>query len=444
MTLLVPVALFGWIPLILLLFALLPSRRAVAVSFVAGWLLLPMAGYGIPGLPDYTKMTATSVGVLIGVVLFDAGRLFAFRVRLIDLPMVVWCTCPFVSSVVNGLGAYDGFSSVLYQTERWGVPYFIGRLYFSDLEGLRELALGIFVGGLAYVPLCLYEIRMSPQLHEMVYGFHQHSFDQTMRFGGWRPTVFLQHGLMVAMWMTSGSVVGVWLWRSGSLTRLGRVPVWAILPFQVGTTILCKSLGALILLAAGLGLLFLNRFRVLAILAVAAPAIYMVVRIEGWYPQVIIDAIARISEGHAGSLEFRVTQERFLIERALDQPLFGWGAHDRNRIFDEEGRDRSVTDSLWIITVGQKGLVGLAALTASLLAGVAGILIGTRPVHWAHPSLAPAVGLSVVVLLFTCDCLLNGMINPVYTLAAGGLAGTVGCQKTLRARPHAAERTVAA
>ena len=34
---------------------------------------------------------------------------------------------------------------------RWQLPYLIGRLYFSDAEGLRELAIGIVIGGLACV-----------------------------------------------------------------------------------------------------------------------------------------------------------------------------------------------------------------------------------------------------------------------------------------------------
>ena len=72
---------------------------------------------------------------------------------------------------------------------RWPAP--------NDPASQRTLLISIFIGGLLYVPLCLFEIRMSPQLHKLVYGFHQHIFAQTFRFEGWRPTVFLQHGLAV-------------------------------------------------------------------------------------------------------------------------------------------------------------------------------------------------------------------------------------------------------
>ena len=186
MTILVPVALFGWIPLILLLFLLATPRRAVIVAFIGAWLFLPMASYAVLALPDFTKMTATSYGAMLGVVLFDATRLIRFRPSWIDIPIVVYCAVPMATSLLNGLGVYDGASAIAASVITWGLPYFIGRLYFSDLAGLRELAIGIFVGGLVYLPLCLYEIRMSPQLHNMFYGYHQHDFGMTRRLGGWR------------------------------------------------------------------------------------------------------------------------------------------------------------------------------------------------------------------------------------------------------------------
>ena len=81
-----------------------------------------------------------------------------------------------VMNGINGIGVYDGASMVLTQMFTWGLPYLIGRIYFNDLESLRELAIGMFLGGLIYVPLCIIDMRMSPQLHVWVYGFRQHAF----------------------------------------------------------------------------------------------------------------------------------------------------------------------------------------------------------------------------------------------------------------------------
>ena len=171
MNILCYIALFGWIPVILLLFATLPSRRAVVAASISAWLFLPVAQFPLPGLPDYTKVSATTAGLLLGTVLFDGGRFSGLRLRWFDLPILVWCVIPFASSVANSLGAYDGLSGVVNRTLTWALPYLIGRAYFSDLDGLRELATGILVGGLIYMPLCLWEIRMSPQLHRVIYGY---------------------------------------------------------------------------------------------------------------------------------------------------------------------------------------------------------------------------------------------------------------------------------
>ena len=108
----VTVALFGWIPLVLVLFTFLPARRAVVTSSIAAWLLLPPVGIDLPGLPNYDKAAAATVGILLATLIFQPHRLMQFRLRWFDLPMLLWCTCPFVSSVLNGLGAYDGMSTV--------------------------------------------------------------------------------------------------------------------------------------------------------------------------------------------------------------------------------------------------------------------------------------------------------------------------------------------
>lgn len=244
---------YGWIAVVLALFSALPARRAAIVSFIGAWLFLPQGAFALQGLPDVTRITVTSFSVLLGVLLFDAGRLMQYRPSWVDLPMVIWYACPLASSITNGLGAYDGFSTILQRLATWGAPYLIGRLYFNTLPALRELAIGILIGGLIYVPLCLIEVRFSPQLHRWVYGQRHFDFSQTYRWGGYRPTVFMQHGLMVALWMISATLVAAWLWMSGSLKRLSSIPISVLFGALLVTSILCKSAGALALMMVGLG-----------------------------------------------------------------------------------------------------------------------------------------------------------------------------------------------
>src|SRR6202044_409173 len=104
--------------------------------------------------------------------LFDGRRWVTFRTRWFDLPVIVLCICPLISSLTNDLGLRDGIAEARYQTIVWGIPYLMGRIYLGDPAGLRALTLGIVLGGMLYVPFCLIELRMSPQLHRLLYGFH--------------------------------------------------------------------------------------------------------------------------------------------------------------------------------------------------------------------------------------------------------------------------------
>jgi hypothetical protein len=162
----IPVALLGWIPLSLALFVVLRPQQAVICGIVGAWLLLPPASLAISGLPDYDKSMASTVGICLATLIFQPNRLLGFRPRWFDVAIVAWCACPMISSLENGLGAYDGFSAVLSTIVRWALPYFIGRLYFGTLEELRELSVGVVVGGLIYVLPTLFEMRMSPWLRQ--------------------------------------------------------------------------------------------------------------------------------------------------------------------------------------------------------------------------------------------------------------------------------------
>ena len=425
MTFLVPVTLFGWIPCVILLFVLFPPRRAVIASFLLAWLFLPMAGYGVPGLPDYTKMSATTFGVLIGAALFDTDRLLGWRPKWVDLPMMLYCTSPLMSSYLNGLGLYDGISQVVNQWIIWGLPYLIGRIYFTDLEGLRELAIGIFIGGLIYLPFCWFEVRFSPQLHKWIYGFRQHSFIQNVRDGGYRPMVFMQHGLMVGMWIGMTTLIGVWLWRSKTVEKVWDVPMYVLMPAMFLTVYLCKSKYAVLLLATGMGALFVTKWvrtKALLVCLLLVPLGYTFVRANGI---VTGEGIIKISENIFGeerskSLAVRINNEHLLAQRAMEKPFFGWGGWGGYRVQDETGKGL-VTDSLWIITLGKAGWVGLIGLMSMLLLPMFLVIKDWRVELWQHPLVAPVVVLGMVVALYMFDHLMNGMVNPIFMLAAGAV-----------------------
>src|SRR5262245_36729376 len=156
------IVLAGWIPVVFFLFLALPRRTALLVALVGGWLFLPVGIIRRQGFPDFDKTNATAFAPLIAVLLLDTSRLLRFRPGWRDLPVALLCVAPLFSSLSNGLGAYDGFASILPAAAAWGIPWLLGRLYLRDADGMKQLARAIVVGGSIYVPLCLYEIRMSP------------------------------------------------------------------------------------------------------------------------------------------------------------------------------------------------------------------------------------------------------------------------------------------
>jgi hypothetical protein len=426
-----PLVMFLWIPAVLYLFSRFPARKAVVISFIVAWLYLPQAELDLPGIPDYTKASATCYGILLATFIYDAGRFSTFRFGWVDVPMAIWCLfCPFTSSITNGLGAYDGFSATLGQVVTWGIPYFLGRIYINNLEGFRLLAMGIFMGGLSYVPLCLFENRFSPQLHRIVYGDHAFAdFGQSIRLGGFRPTIFLQHGLAVGAFMMVATLCGVWLWQTKAVKKVWNIPIkWAVAALFV-TFILVRSTGAYALFAAGLGIMFVGkRFRtalpVFLIIGAIGVYLYISAATENYITDQLIDTLSQVfPPERIESLEFRFDNEELLVDKARIRPWFGWGGFGRALVATDEYGGQTIQDSLWIIAFGHNGAVGLISLFTGMLLPVIALFWSRYPARlWFNPKVAPTVVLAIGVVLYMTDSILNALVNPIYVVAAGGIA----------------------
>ncbi|MEG4488323.1 MULTISPECIES: O-antigen ligase domain-containing protein [unclassified Microcoleus] len=429
MVALIPLAMFGFIPLVFYLFVRFPAQRAVIISFVAAWLFLPQASYPIPSLPAYTKISAACYGILLGTLIYDTARLTSFKPGWLDLPMVIYCLCPIVSQLSNG---GSPISPTLNQIVAWGLPYFLGRLYVGSLDGLRQLAIGIFAGGLAYMPFTLIEGVRGPILHQMVYGVNAfEDWGQARRLGGWRPVVFMQHGLMVGLWMMTAALIAVWLWQTGTLKKFQGRNIKTLAIILTIAFFLCRSTGAYSLFVFALIVLFSAKwFRTsLPLLFIIGYIVfYLYLAASGQFSSKdVIDFITQIfGEERAASLKFRFDMEEILGEKARQSFLFGWGDSGGNRVYDGYGNDISVTDSLWIIAFGTNGAVGLASLFSSLLLPVIVFCLSKYPARtWSNPKVAPAAALVVALTMYVFDCVLNAMTNPIFAMIAGGISGLV-------------------
>lgn len=442
MTIQAQIAMIAWLPIVFYLFTRFKTQEAVIISFIVAWLFLPQrTGFVFPGLPDYERMSATVYSILLATIIHDFQRINKFNLSWIDLPMVIWCICPLFSSVSNGLGIYDGISQSLSQTVAYGGPYFIGRIYLNNLAGMRKLAICIFISGLAYVPLCLYEIRFSPQLHRIIYGYHGNpAFIQTIRYGGYRPTVFMEHGLAVGMWMMAATLIGIWLCKTGVVEQVYGVPMSWLIATLLATFILVKSTGAYALLFIGTVVLFVVwqlRTSIVLLLVIFSTVLFLQqnVSANSHLTDTIITTLDNynVPKDRIKSLEFRFDNEEILADRAREKIIFGWGGWGRNRVYDYNWRgelvDTSVTDSLWILAFGTNGLVGLISLYSSVFIPVLFFIVSYPAKNWSTNKIAPAAAIAVIITMYMLDCTLNDQPNPIFTLATGGISGLIVVNK---------------
>lgn len=420
--------LFAWPLLMLAAATVIPVRKVVLISILGGNLFLPATGIAISGFPNYTKLLAAGLGALLPAFFFAAPKLLSWRPKPYDLFFVGFLIAPAISSLVNGLGPYDATSNLVNRFLEWGIAYWIGRALFTDLGALRDLCVAVVVSGMLYAPLCLYEIRMSPQLSNMIYGFRPSSFLMTKRMGGWRPMVFMQHGLAVAVWMAGTALVAWILWRSKAIRDIWGIPIAWIAIGLVIVTIGLRSIGAAALLLgliAAAEFIQLSRLRIVLLAMVLVPMGYIGLRSIGWDGQQLVRLAEATVEERAGSLNMRLENDTIIAEKAMNKPIFGWGSWGRWRVKDEFGVDITVSDSWWAILLGSTGFFGLICTYATFISPLiplsrhkarSRIFIGPLGAAWA-------VGFGI--LLFVLDTLLNAMPNTSFMLMSATLVSVL-------------------
>lgn len=438
-----------FVPIALALFAVLGARRAALYVLLGGMLFLPEGvNFDAPLIPPLGKHEVAGLSTLLGCLLFSPALLRRARPgRGLDVVLVVMLLAiiPTVfqnEERLNGLPFRQGMAlrdfpafAIRAALLAW-LPFVLGRALVRTPEDLARLWRTLLALASVYSVLMLFEIRMSPNLHRWVYGYHaREDFLQTMRWGGYRPTVFMEHGLAVGIFALIACLFAA---TAGRLrrTRWG-LPSWLWLGYLVAVFILCKSTGAI---ALGLVLIPAARLarprtqvRLAAVLAVACIA-YPALKVTGAFPEQGLLDLARSasSEDRAQSLAFRFDNDRILLDHAREKIWFGWGGFGRNLVYTPQGEPASVTDGFWIIQLGSFGVVGLAALLTILTGPIFIALRRVRSI--ADPAAALQVGaLAMAVAVYTFDLLPNGMFTNIPFFFAGALLGA--CQALPRWAP---------
>lgn len=427
------VSLFLWVPVTAWLFKRFrPAEAAIWAILLSINYLPEVVAIDPPLLPPMDKTSMAAMWCFIACLIKARGRLASAKpFRGIDILFIFVLIGNVGTSLTNSdplvtgpivrpaLGLYDSLALSIKDTLNIYLPFFIGRSMVRNRNDLADLTRILLQTGLVYTLLALFEIRMSPQLHNTFYGFHQMDFSMTMRFGGYRPTIFMQTGMAVAMYLLGSSMMAIARYRAG-MAKLWQV---LYLPFIV---VICKSSGAVIYgILLWPVLWFSKKFRLFVpTFFVATALLYPVLRSTDIFPA---DALVEYAEGfneeRALSLWFRFDQEWQLMERARERPIFGWGAYDRNRIFDPTtGEDLSITDGDWAIQVGTRGAVGFLGMYGLLTIPVMLLFFRIRKLRSKRDRrLIAAVALLSATL--TVDLLPNGLFNCLPLFLSGAIHG---------------------
>ncbi|QHO78439.1 hypothetical protein ACH79_43485 [Bradyrhizobium sp. CCBAU 051011] len=445
-------AIVGWPLVALVLYKTRPPVEATAWTVLGAFLFLPIQAFlKVPMIPAIDKGSVGSLAAILGSLLFfPRDRRFAKLGVAIGALIAVYICSPVVTSILNGdlivagpriipgVDYYDGISALLSQLILF-FPFLVGLRFLSRPEDIETLLRALVVAALAYSLLMLLEVRLSPQLATWIYGVVT-PFAVEMRYGGFRPVVFTNNGLVAAFFLATAVIASVALWRTK--IAIGKLPPAGISIYLGGVLVLCKSAGALIY-AMAIGALarwFSPRAQMrVAVLLASIALSYPLLRINDLVPvSPIYQVAAAFNQERADSLKFRFDQEDQLLAHGAKRFWFGWGRYGRNRVYDEYGKDLSITDGQWILAFGQFGFVGFVAQFGLL----------TWPVFKAARSLrflrsrreiALLSCLSLIVAVTAVEQIPNASINPWGWLLAGALLGRSMTASKMAARGQGVE-----
>ncbi len=432
------VMLLAWPLVAWVLYTQLDPARALIWTLLAGYLLLPpVVTIDFPVVPDLRKETIPNLmAMLLSVYLLRdrvpvltegmVGRVLIGLFLLSPFATVLTNTDPLYAgaSIVPGMRIYDSVAAMANQAI-FLMPFFLGRRYLGTPQAMQALLAAFVAGGLAYSIPMLIEVRFSPQINVWIYGFFQHDFFQTIRFGGYRPVVFLPHGLWVAFFTLMALLSAVLAFRNAPPDARPMRLLVAL--YLAGMLYLCKSAGPVIYAVVAAPLILLAPRRVqLSVAAMLAVIVVMYPLLRGLQVipvERIVAAAEMVSPERAGSLAFRVANEEQLLARAAERPWFGWGGYGRNLIRDPvTGKELTIVDGEWAIQIGIYGWLGyiaefgLLALPLILMAREAML---QRGVVFSRV----ACGMALILAVSMVDLLPNATLVAITWLMAGALMG---------------------
>ncbi len=434
------ILLMCWIPVSGYLFYRYPIRVASLANFLGGWALLPGANYrpspeafpywilsvSLPAGYFVTKATVVGFTGLLGTLFFDFPRVRRFRLALCDIPVILWCCVPLLSAVTHWGTLHEGLRGSVYHTIAWGAPYLLGRIYFSDFDSLLLAAKACIIAGICYVPICLVEVYLGPQLYAFVYGYQPFRWVGAERYVGFRPIGFLEDGNQLGIWMATAALISIALYARRLVKRILGLPISWIAAGLTATTLLCQSVGSVVLLLFLIPLVSARRRSYLRIVgAVLVFSILAFVTFQITNPVSLrrlaqrngaIDSIASgLRQIGRHSLAWRLARDESDIAVVLQHPVLGSGEWNWWQKLNSRPWD------LCLLVTGMYGLIGLIAFEGLQLLPVIRTLL--LPANDRSPEVLHLQFAFLGLILMTAlDNFFNSAMILPYLLIIGGLS----------------------
>jgi hypothetical protein len=333
---------------------------------------------------------------------------------------------PLLSALTHWSTLSQGLIAIAYQSIAWGVPWFLGRRYFFNATSLLLAAKACVIAAACYIPICLVEIATGPQFYSFFYGYQPYQWVGAGRYIGYRPVGFLEDGNQLGIWMAAATLLAaVLVFRKLTDRILGLPAAWVAAALAV-ITLLCQSVGSILLLVVLLPLALLKSRSVLRasiailILGIVVFALFRMTSLvslralaeSNGFLHSIADHLNNIGRH---SLAWRLARDESHMRVALRHPLLGWGQWDWWRTGDTRPW------GLWLLVFGMYGLVGLAALGAIFFLPVLRTASPTAKM-WNANEFALRTAIVGLTLMVAFDSLLNSALIVPYLLLMGGLA----------------------
>lgn len=438
------IVLFAWPLISLAIFAGLGVVRGFIAAIMVGYLLLPENFMiDVPVLPPYDKRTAITAGLMLALFAFRKDfQEVASETRSVDKPFsIAFSLCAVVLLLIPAFVFLTNRSPLFYgptvlpaHTPKdvisgvWTTiivmaPYFFARRILATEDTHRMLLQALLAAGFIYSFLALFELRMSPQLNNWIYGYFPHQWLQHIRGGGFRPVIFLKHGLWLGFFLLSVVIAAIALSRTKNATLRMTYLMAALWMFAV--LFLSRNLGATLL-----GIMFVpvilflgRRLQLLAATLVACLFLSYPILLQSNVLPIdrFLGAVEQASPKRAQSLETRLINDQLFLERAQEKPIFGWGRYGRWRIYDEQGKDLSIADGLWIILLGTTGWVGYVGFFGLFILPV----VALYRVRKRKELAVVTTGMAVIMAANFVYLIPNSALNTIGYVMAGALAGFI-------------------